>query len=422
MAGVRHIREDDQIAKPRMGLSLLSTLRTLLGKRHRKVIGSSVRDYVRQQLTEQFVGREFVAIYSRVLGIALALYCGFQFDDIRLVVWVSGAHVISLLLNRHFAQSVFDAMARGDDFDRPSHILAISMGVAAFLWGCYLWTFPHKRLISPEEFVIILAVIVAVSLMILTSALNARALLYTISGTCLGIVPVIISFTQISGYAPMVGFAVLIAILLAYSRLLERQSRGLALMQLRSKTASKKLTQSNKALVTAMRQLRVQADRDGLTKMRNRGAFERAAKAMLGYEGVLGPYVVMLIDIDHFKVINDSFGHTTGDVVLTHIGALLDDWEKHGKNRLSARWGGEEFVVLAEMDAGQTAEELAEELRRRLRVANYGPDWPKTLHTSVSIGCSIAQIPFSIEEQIRFADIALYRAKNEGRDCWRIAS
>lgn len=376
---------------------------------------------MRKELTKHFVAREFVAIYSRIVGLALAFYCSTQFENNTLVLWLIGVHLVSAFTNRHFAHRVLDAMARGEDGNRQAHHLAISMGVAAFLWGCFLWTFPQTLLRTPAEFIITLAVLVAIALMMVTAALHSAALRYTTIGACLSIVPAIVRFTPISGFAPAVGFIVLIVILLVYARLFERQGRSLALLQLRNKRVSEQLTQVNDALVGAMGRLRLQADRDALTKMRNRGAFERAADKMLKKEDAGTQFVVMLIDIDHFKTINDNFGHTTGDIVLTHIGSLLHEWEKQGHGRLSARWGGEEFVVLAQLEKGKTTGELAEELRLCLRVENCAPDLPKTLHTSVSIGCSVAKIPFSIEKEIRSADIALYRAKNEGRDCWRIA-
>lgn len=398
--------------------------------RLREVPSSQVREFVRKELTKHFVVREFIAIYSRIAGVALIFYCGLQFEDKTLLLWVIGAHGISVLITRHFAKKVMDALERDGDYDRQAHFLACAMGVAAFLWGCFLWTFPQTLLRTPEEFIITLAVIIAIALMMLTAALHSTALRYTVLGACLSIVPAIIGFTPLSGFSPALGFTVLILILFAYTKLFERQARSLALLQLRNQRSSEKLSRVNKASLGAMGQLRMQAERDGLTKMRNRGAFEQAAAKMFpdqaeqdGVESISDTSIaVMLVDVDHFKSINDKYGHAIGDVVLEHIGSQLCDWEDGGSKRLSARWGGEEFVILAGLEKGETIEQLAEDLRLHLGIAGKSVSWPDELNISVSIGCSLCEMPLSIEQEIRTADVALYRAKNEGRDCWRIAA
>ncbi|MBN2897105.1 MAG: diguanylate cyclase [Campylobacterales bacterium] len=119
---------------------------------------------------------------------------------------------------------------------------------------------------------------------------------------------------------------------------------------------------------------------------------------------------ILLIDIDHFKKINDRYGHQSGDRVLVEVSALMQDATR--RSDAPGRWGGEEFlIVLPHTDAAQ-ATVLAEKLRRRIEQHDFGMVGTQ----SVSIGVSQLTEAMSIEALFRSADEALYRAKSEGRN------
>ena len=154
-----------------------------------------------------------------------------------------------------------------------------------------------------------------------------------------------------------------------------------------------------------VRRLNNAAQTDGLTSLWNHAAFWRRLHAEDARSQRTGtPYSVLMIDVDHFKKLNDKHGHQAGDAVLRRLSAILAN-RIRGSDVL-ARYGGEEFaVLLPETEQGRAAE-VAEKLRRLLAVANI----------SVSIGVADnAGARATPDEVVGAADAALYRAKLAGR-------
>lgn len=149
-------------------------------------------------------------------------------------------------------------------------------------------------------------------------------------------------------------------------------------------------------------------DRDRLTKVGTRDYFFRHLDAMEHAEGA-----IVMIDIDHFKRINDTHGHLVGDAVLEATAGIIGHMAR--KDDLVCRFGGEEFVVFLR-DAGEGAgHEVAERMRARIAGAAlrvHGTDVPVT----ASMGLSVHVPGEEFNETIRRADEALYRAKAAGRD------
>jgi diguanylate cyclase (GGDEF)-like protein len=132
------------------------------------------------------------------------------------------------------------------------------------------------------------------------------------------------------------------------------------------------------------------------------------------------PVSMMLFDLDHFKQINDRYGHLCGDAVLAEMGRCMRDVLRGSD--LKCRYGGEEFLVLLPETPLSGARRVAETLRRE--IAERPILWAgHTLHCTASFGLTQA-LPgeTSIQALVGRADIALYRAKEEGRNCVRIAS
>ena len=156
-------------------------------------------------------------------------------------------------------------------------------------------------------------------------------------------------------------------------------------------------------------QLRHQADHDSLTGLVNRRRFEAELDRRLEGARVHGqPGAVLLVDIDHFKRINDTLGHAQGDRVLTAVGTALADRVR--SSDLVARLGGDEFaIVLGRIPATQVRR-VAENLLEIVRVREPG--------TTISVGaaCFDRFTATSISELLTQADRALYVAKAEGRD------
>ncbi|HEY4021194.1 MAG TPA: GGDEF domain-containing protein [Pseudonocardiaceae bacterium] len=171
-----------------------------------------------------------------------------------------------------------------------------------------------------------------------------------------------------------------------------------------------------------LRQLREQASTDGKTGLLNADAWQRAARAQLFRAGRLGTgSSLLMLDLDHFKAVNDRYGHQAGDEVLRAVADTLRA-ELRGSD-LIGRFGGEEFTMLLPETTVAAATLIADRLRHRIseRVAAHLCDGDQAPVTA-SIG--IAEHPrhgSTVETLIRAADTALYDAKAAGRDRTRVA-
>lgn len=160
---------------------------------------------------------------------------------------------------------------------------------------------------------------------------------------------------------------------------------------------------------------------DPLTELYNRRYLERQLqeeiKLALRYEL---PLSILLIDADHFKSINDSFGHQVGDLALCHLSKLIRDTVQH--SNIAARYGGEEFLIIAPKTTSSTATALAEKLRQNIIELN-SLLLPNDFHEqskiqmTVSIGVvSLSDTLNSSKKLFIAADEALYHAKKQGRN------
>jgi diguanylate cyclase (GGDEF)-like protein len=162
--------------------------------------------------------------------------------------------------------------------------------------------------------------------------------------------------------------------------------------------------------------LRIQSIRDPLTGMFNRRfmeeSLEREIRRMARKKGQLG---IIMIDIDHFKQFNDTFGHAAGDILLRELGNLLKTNIR--SEDIACRYGGEEFVLIIPEVSLELTCKRAEQLRegfKHLNVQHGG----RTLGP-ITISLGVAMFPehgSTGEALLRAADAALYRAKAEGRD------
>ena len=161
--------------------------------------------------------------------------------------------------------------------------------------------------------------------------------------------------------------------------------------------------------------LSYQACHDALTGLINRREFEvRLARALVGAAEQERHHAVMYLDLDQFKVVNDTCGHAAGDELMRQISAVLQRRLREGDTL--ARLGGDEFGVLLENCHPDHGIRLAEELRRA--VANFPFTWQnRSFSIGVSIGVvSIVDGAFTLAEVLSAADAACYMAKDKGRD------
>ncbi|OFZ19272.1 MAG: hypothetical protein A2X94_05835 [Bdellovibrionales bacterium GWB1_55_8] len=147
--------------------------------------------------------------------------------------------------------------------------------------------------------------------------------------------------------------------------------------------------------------------RDDLTGLLRRNAFQIRSENLFSRCRETGAnHGLLLLDLDHFKKLNDSFGHHAGDHLLKNIGQLLRSYES--PDCVVCRFGGEEFALAVRGNPAQIAEEIRKEVQRLAIEAPFS--------CTASIGMKLSNGTETTEDLLRAADQALYRAKDLGRN------
>lgn len=168
------------------------------------------------------------------------------------------------------------------------------------------------------------------------------------------------------------------------------------------------LEQANKELKLHNTALEEATSTDPLTGIKNRFAFRR------DYSGYKGKSVyVMMLDVDDFKNINDSFGHSTGDEVLKQTGETL---KAVFGNSSGYRYGGDEFLIVKDNIDEECFKTLVEEFRKRAKDIGAGIDASFNVHFSGGYVHGVVKLNDDLRLMLRHADSNLYKAKNAGKD------
>lgn len=165
-----------------------------------------------------------------------------------------------------------------------------------------------------------------------------------------------------------------------------------------------------------MNELVIRASHDSLTGLLNRGAFfDPALRDFHLHQRTKTQAVVMMMDLDNFKEVNDTYGHLAGDDVLRRLGSIMQKRLRH--TDISSRYGGEEFIVFLPATDGPGALQIAQDIRQSLEHETFSSD-AGTFHATVSIGLAslVLDDTSTLESLIAQADSALYQAKQQGRN------
>lgn len=186
--------------------------------------------------------------------------------------------------------------------------------------------------------------------------------------------------------------------------------------ELRARVAKSLRTQARLTqLSNQVGELQRLSSTDGLTGVHNHRHFqERLREEFRRAQRYDDPLALILLDLDHFKQVNDKHGHTTGDGVLREVAATLQASVR--ETDLVARYGGEEFAVLLPRTHLTGALSVAERVRRDLATLRVGPDGALQVTASLGVSSFPHRTVLSPEQLLLTADEALYRAKDEGRD------
>ncbi len=164
-------------------------------------------------------------------------------------------------------------------------------------------------------------------------------------------------------------------------------------------------------------ELSMLATTDELTRLPNRREWQlKASQAILQARRYNKALSMMMIDVDHFKKVNDQYGHLTGDMVLKEIAKICQKNIRAPDS--AARWGGEEFVVLLPETDGHQALIVADKIRLSIASAEYTVNGKAPFSATVSIGVtSLMPSDNTLDEVLTRADQAMYAAKSAGRNC-----
>ena len=161
----------------------------------------------------------------------------------------------------------------------------------------------------------------------------------------------------------------------------------------------------------ALREAQEAARRDHLTGIFNRRGLTERFNELAGHRRGAFSLAVILIDLDHFKALNDTYGHEQGDKVLSAVAQVIASNVRTGD--LAARWGGEEFIVVCADVDRRGAQRVAEKIRERIEAYDFGDCGPVT--ASLGVHWSNSAAP-DLNRLVSQADVALYAAKAEGRN------
>ncbi|WP_136065461.1 biofilm regulation diguanylate cyclase SiaD [Modicisalibacter radicis] len=166
------------------------------------------------------------------------------------------------------------------------------------------------------------------------------------------------------------------------------------------------------------RELHAASTLDPLTGLANRRKIaEYLKQAACRAHHDAATFSVVMVDVDHFKSINDKYGHETGDRILIELAAIMRQALR--TRDLCGRWGGEEFLLLLHDCSLAQARQLVDRLLARIREPRFTAG-EEALALTVSAGIAEYRLDESYQNTVNRADLALFQAKRDGRDCYRV--
>jgi diguanylate cyclase len=168
----------------------------------------------------------------------------------------------------------------------------------------------------------------------------------------------------------------------------------------------------NERYIQAFFSMRSKATTDSLTRINNRASIDDKMRVLQAQRQPCG---LMMLDLDNFKKVNDTYGHVAGDGVLTGIGRILQDSVRN--EDFVGRYGGEEFIVITSSHEPLQVNAVAERIRSKVENACFKTEEGKEIRLTISIGTSLFLPGMTSERAIEMADEALYAAKRSGKNC-----
>jgi diguanylate cyclase (GGDEF)-like protein len=375
------------------------------------LIGS---DYTTKDQAWEMLERLFSPFAHALTAIGIAIiawynwYTSHSLDSAAAVGIVSTTLGIRLAFNHSFHRRGADA--------RVSYWVrqyARSSLIAALGWGASL-----SILIFTTGYPAIFAVFALIS----TPIQGASARAYAMPRVVILHISIVLGMVSIASTV----FGVAVAIPLALLYLWYQIGFVLGLVALRKKmlkadhdraTLLTQVTRYNSNLAVMNARLSTIALTDGLTGVGNRRDFDQRLRLHLQQQtSCAAPLVLLLIDVDHFKRFNDTYGHLAGDECLKRVAAAIRTAARTGD--FTARYGGEEFALILPATLTEDALLVAERVRQAVETMDRGElHFSAPLTVSIGVGIAAAGAALQPQELVEAADRALYLAKQCGRNC-----
>ncbi|MBQ0958465.1 GGDEF domain-containing protein [Ideonella sp. 4Y11] len=368
-------------------------------------------DALRLELLRRSAQRELAAIYSSVLGVGLIVALQWTRAPTALLLAFVALRFASLVHNHWLARRLLRLQTLQQAGTLPLRLL-VGVSLAGFSWGLPVWMVADIPFSGPDLVMVVLP-LVATVLMLITAAYWGQAMVIFVAPMWLTVGGRLAQESWSSAWPLLAGIAVLLAVVIIYGRQLHRQSCEGVAAELLSRQLSNDLQLANARLETALQRAMDLATRDPLTGLLNRRAMiERieAEGSRLARQGQSA--AVLLLDLDHFKQVNDQHGHAVGDEVLRQCARKM--LAALRQEDLMARWGGEEFLALLPGADRTAAMQAAQRLRAAVAAVQLAT--APTLRPTASIGWAPWSPSQPLAGAIAEADAGLYRAKSAGRD------
>lgn len=352
------------------------------------------------------------ASFANVVPFSLVGLCGLSLDNwqpLALIVLLASAVLGAMWLT---AGKIERDLETGDA-SRAIRLYEILSVVSGGLWGAMMAPVAHTLGTNIESMFVCVVIIASAMITCVVCADQRRFALPFLAGLELVLVPVSLWHSDVIGLIPTIATIALVPVALTLTHVVRTQTRLIVRTQLENKMLADQLS-------IALEKAEYVANRDSLTGLLNRRAFEAAAEEMRLIGGNDANLAIILVDLDHFKSINDSYGHPMGDEVLKSTASLIQ--EVTGPMSLIgrgdgavARWGGEEFILLLSNCSLDHATETAELIRARLH-RERPSYWPLDMTVSGSFGIANWSDDIGLHQAISMADQAMYSAKVGGRN------
>lgn len=351
-----------------------------------------------------------------IIPFALIAICSLYLPDWRLMAGLIAANAATVLAMFFVSRQLLRCDA---ERHRIYWLVYDTMAcVSGLIWASMM--FPVIETLGRDIVSLFVCVVIIVSIAVTSMVVASQWRTFSafLAGVMLCLIPLTFAYIDSTGPITLIATLGLAPALLVLAHGARLQNRLIIRTQLEKQQLADDLAQ---ALAAA----EYLANRDSLTGLFNRRAFEDVAERVRK-DDHSHPISIVLVDLDHFKAINDRHGHAVGDNVLKSAAALMSSaigpFDLVGRgDGAAARWGGEEFILLLRNSTATDAAQMAELLRTALADVK-DPTWPAGLTVTGSFGVATWHENMTLHMAINQADAAMYEAKNAGRNKVHVAS